>query len=301
VVELEIDGEVVACTEKHDVEYITKSRNQRHFNAAAGTPFTVYPLSDVGVTETAFKTSHLPDGTAVKMPADTFLETATLLELLQQPLPGAAVSNISSRISLQDFVSAITVWKEQTSTSPSGRHLGHYKLLVRTYENKNALPEIRAAAGDILNLMVGMLDLASDKGFILERWTKVINVMIYKQPGVYLLEKLRIIHLFEADYNFIIGTIFGRRVLYSGVDNGTLHSSQWAQPGRQCSDVVTLRELTLGFAKMTKTPLAGFENDASACYDRIVMNLVSVLSTEWGFLRDLSVSKNKPFSAWCTI
>jgi hypothetical protein len=264
------------------VEHITKNRNQRHFNAAAGTPFTVYPLSDVGVTEIAFKTSHLPDGSAVKMPADTFLETATLLELLQQPLPGAAFSNISSRVSLQDFVSAITVWKERTSTSPSGRHLGHYKLLVRTYENKNALPEIRAAAGDILNLMVGMLDLASEKGFTVERWIKVINVMICKQPGVYLLEKLRIIHLFEADYNFIIGTIFGRRALHSGGDNGTLHSSQWAQPGRQCSDVVTLRELTLGVAKMTKTPLAGFENDASACYDRIVMNLMSAVFDRMG-------------------
>jgi hypothetical protein len=34
-----------------------------------------------------------------------------------------------------------------------------------------------------------------------------------------------------------------------------------------------MRELTLAVAKMTKNPLAGFENDASACYDRIVMNL----------------------------
>jgi hypothetical protein len=94
---------------------------------------------------------------------------------------------------------------------------------------------------------------------------KAINVMIHKQPGIYLLEKLRIIHLFEADYNFVIETIFGRGALHFGVDNGTLHSSQWGQPGRQCSDVVTLRELTLGVAKMTKTPLAGFENDASVC------------------------------------
>ena len=53
--------------------------------------------------------------------------------------------------------------------------------------------------------------------------------MIYKQPGVYLMKKLRVIHLFEADYNFInfiIGTVFGRRAMYSGVDNHTLHSSQ---------------------------------------------------------------------------
>ena len=121
------------------------------------------------------------------------------------------------------------------------------------------------------------MDLASEKGFILERWIKVINVMTCKKPGVHLIEKLRVIHLFEADYNFIIGTVFGRRAMYSGVDNHTLHQSQWAKPGRQCSDVVIMRELTLGMSKMTKTPLAGFENDASACYDRIVMNLVSAV------------------------
>jgi hypothetical protein len=35
-------------------------------------------------------------------------------------------------------------------------------------------------------------------------------------------------------------------------------------------------------AKLTKTPLAGFENDASACYDRIVMNLAAVVFQRMG-------------------
>ena len=42
------------------------------------------------------------------------------------------------------------------------------------------------------------------------------------------MSKLRMIHLFEADYNLIIGLIFGCRAMYSGVDNKTLHTSQWA-------------------------------------------------------------------------
>jgi hypothetical protein len=130
-VELIIDGETIAYTKKREVERETKQRNKRHFNAAAGTPFTVYPLADVGTTATAFKSTHLPNGTEVKMPADTFLETNMLLDLLKRPLPGAAESMISSRISLQDFISAIKVWNERTSTSPSGHHLGHYKLLVK--------------------------------------------------------------------------------------------------------------------------------------------------------------------------
>jgi hypothetical protein len=96
------------------------------------------------------------------------------------------------------------------------------------------------------------------------------------------MKKLRVIHLFEADYNFIIGTIFGRHTMYSGVDNNTLRSSQWAQPGRRCSDVVVMRELTLAVSKLSKTPFARFENDASACFNRIIMNLVSAIFDRMG-------------------
>jgi hypothetical protein len=117
----------------------------------------------VGVSSTKFKTSHLPDGTEVKMPVDTFLETVTVLDLLKRPLPGAAKATISSRITLQDFTSAIKAWKERTSTSPSGRHLGHYKLLVKTYEDKTSSKDLKAVAGQILKLMVDMMDLASDR------------------------------------------------------------------------------------------------------------------------------------------
>ena len=98
-------------------------------------------------------------------------------------------------------------------------------------ENSIAPEEFRKAARDIMIMVVQVLDLASKKSFILERWSELINVMIYKNPGTYLIEKLCVIHLFEADYNFVIGTIFGRRTLYSCIDNPTLHSSQWAQPG----------------------------------------------------------------------
>ena len=39
--------------------------------------------------------------------------------------------------------------------------------------------------------------------------------MIQKKLGLFLLEKLRNIHLFEADYNWILGFVFGRRMVYT--------------------------------------------------------------------------------------
>jgi hypothetical protein len=223
----------------------------------------------------------VPDGREVRLSADTFLETRTLLELIQAAEPPTN-PNISAKISRNDFISAIAVWNENTSTSLSGRHLWHCKLLVNVLTDLDSKPDIKTKAMEIIDLFVSLLNLASTKGFALDRWKKVNNVMICKKPGVCLINKLRVIHLFEADCNFGIGLVFGRRALCSGVKHKTLHSSQWALPGRQCADVVVLRELTLGMATMLKISLGGFENDAAACYGRLVMNMMGAAFERMG-------------------
>ena len=75
---------------------------------------------------------------------------------------------------------------------------------MKTFRDPHAAPKIKEAAGEILHLMVDILDLASEKGFILDRWTMVVNVMIYQKTGVFLMSKLWVVHLFEADYDLII-------------------------------------------------------------------------------------------------
>jgi hypothetical protein len=113
-------------------------------------------------------------------------------------------------------------------------------MLVAIFKDKFAQPALNTKAATILQLLVTLLSFASAKGFALDRWKTVINVMIYKKPGVHLINRLCVIHLFEADYNFVSGLIFGRRALYSGIENATIYPSQWAQPGQQCADVVVM-------------------------------------------------------------
>lgn len=55
--------------------------------------------------------------------------------------------------------------------------------------------------------------------------------MIYKTPGCLELEKLRVIHLFEAGFNLVIGILFDRRAMYHQQDNKTTHKGQFSQPG----------------------------------------------------------------------
>ena len=106
--------------------------------------------------------------------------------------------------------------------------------------------------------------------------------MINKKTDSFLLNQLRVIHLFEADYNLIIGIIFGRYMIHCVCDNQTFHPSQWGRPNRECEDVLMLKELTYQVATMSRTDLATFDNDASACYDRIVTRFALLCCRAYG-------------------
>jgi hypothetical protein len=56
----------------------------------------------------------------------------------------------------------------------------------------------------IQQLIHGLAMTAATHGFYLRCWIQVINVMIYKKPGVIELDKLRVIRLFEADFNLSV-------------------------------------------------------------------------------------------------
>lgn len=51
--------------------------------------------------------------------------------ILQQLNDGQNSNAIDINISYKEFTTGFKKWRENTSTSPSGRHLGHYKALLR--------------------------------------------------------------------------------------------------------------------------------------------------------------------------
>jgi hypothetical protein len=187
----------------------------------------------------------------------------------------------SEHIHFEDFTKGLQRWREATSTSPSGRHLGTYKTLLAVYFDKahefKELPEpasaltIQAKAEKILRVIHGLASTAARKGFYLKRWLRVINVMIYKEPGNFKLEKLRVIHLFEADFNITVGILFGRRAMYHAKQHKLIHENQGGRLGSDCMDVAFTKVLHFTMAHLTKTPLGLFESDAESCFDRIVM------------------------------
>ena len=55
------------------------------------------------------------------------------LEHLQRVTP---TDKFNERVTIKDFKKAMRMWKERTSTSPSSRHLGHYKVCVCQRDRK---------------------------------------------------------------------------------------------------------------------------------------------------------------------
>jgi hypothetical protein len=55
----------------------------------------------------------------------------------------------------------------------------------------------------LLGCLSKFLHIALNSGIALTRWQNAVNVMLEKDPGVPNVNCLSIIHLFEADYNFL--------------------------------------------------------------------------------------------------
>jgi hypothetical protein len=129
-------------------------------------------------------------------------------------------------------------------------------------------------AAQLLKMIHGLASSAARYGFYLHRWIHVMHIMIYKKPGCIELDKLRVIHLFEADFNLMIGILFGRRAMYHQVAKKLLNQAQYGRAGDECPDASITKVLHNLTAMLTHTPMGQFESNATACFDREVMCFV---------------------------
>ena len=107
--------------------------------------------------------------------------------------------------------------------------------------------------------------------------------MIGKDPGVPSINCLRIIHLFEADYNFILKIVWGSRLVQRAVSNNLLHPCQHGTvPLHTTMDAIMLTQLSNDLCRVCKINIARFDNDASACYDRIIVALAILAARRCG-------------------
>ena len=57
------------------------------------------------------------------------------------------------------------------------------------------------------------MQVVTQSGLAVSRWSNATNVLIEKDAGSPQINRLRIIHLFEADFNFFLKLQWGKRLI----------------------------------------------------------------------------------------
>ena len=211
------------------------------------------------------------------------MEHIIIKELAMPEEIRALSEKISYEVMEEDFISSFKGWKECTSTSPLGHHLGHYKAMINNPDRKQE-PEQHKQEIDMVALMVNMINILLKYGFAPHRWCKLITMMIKKDPGNPHIEWLRVIHLFKADYNFSLKLLWGHRLVYQGEDNKCFgHQQYGSRPQHQAIDAVHKKMLTYDLSRTMHLALLIFDNDASGCFNRIIVALATIAALQLAF------------------
>jgi hypothetical protein len=116
-------------TNPREIATVVATMNTKQYNQAEITPFGSAPLAQAvgrrGDTNTA---DRILRGHTNNLPPCQFPETSRVMDTLARPYPKADLP--SAIITEDDFISSCKAAKESTSSSPSGRHIGHYKAIV---------------------------------------------------------------------------------------------------------------------------------------------------------------------------
>jgi len=109
-----------------------------------------------------------------------------------------------------------------------------------------------------------------------ERWRHMLNVMLEKVAGNCAVEKLRIIMLFEADFNNINKWI-GRAVMHNAERHNNIAPEQYSSCNHKAAGMQCLnKRLFYDYIRVMHIPAALCSNDAKSCYDHIIL-LVAAL------------------------
>ncbi len=162
---------------------------------------------------------------------DCFPGVKEFVASMAMPQPLQNITLMDTEIKEEDFRKGIKGWKESTSTSPSGRHLGHYKA---------ALQDTKLTRGYQM-----MTNLPVCHGFAPLWWQQAVSVMIEKDPSSPKIMRLRIFHLFEADYNLFLKLIWGSRLVWQAEDYGLFGNDMHDScKGRSTMDLLSKKILT---------------------------------------------------------
>jgi exonuclease III len=272
-----------------EVERFILERNRKHFSQARDTPLATATITNlIGFGGTTSVADKLLKGTETIRTITTNPSGRAILEQCRRINPVQPAG-----ISLEEFKDSFRKWRVGTSTSPSGRHLSHQHTLFQPHgidELVEPKEHEQAEKSRDANWYVqhAIVSYGIEHGYSFQRWKQVVNAMIEKEPGNPQLHRLRVIHLYESDYNALLG-IKMRQVVHRAEDTNSLHRGTYgSRANRQATDPTFLEVLQYDYASLTRWPEIKFSNDATSCYDRIIPSVSNVIARSMGLHKNIA-------------
>ena len=248
-------NETITLHDKSEIEKAVMTDHKIKFQQVWDTPFMLQPLYDMlgplGLNPAAEEILH---GT-FKIPEDLDEDTKTVIKHMKMDesiLQNGAIRNGCTTKEFQQF------WKkprEKISSSLSGLHNGHY---------------IAAAQDTYLSRLTATLSsLPWQMGVPTRRWTTSLIVEIEKRSGERRLDKLRTIHLLEADFNTGTKLIFNKRMLGNARTHNLIPDPQYQRKGSRSVEAVIFKKLFFDLLRLQQRPGSVVSNDLRSCFDRI--------------------------------
>jgi len=242
-------------TDVGQMEDLLLEHSRQHFRHAHGTPYTQPPLSELlgfsGIT---------PFGDSIyqghPLPEDLTLDPATALLLTHQRRLLPPTESNSHPLEFEPLMNGIQKRPEQTTTSPSGWHLGIYKSLLKDKPPKDPPKDLppHTYGQDVMRYIYQLLQLALRHTHVYQRWCTVWNMYLEKKPGNPRINLLRTLHLFEADYNLLLKWHSSKGFMTKAEQNNTLQDNQGgSRPGRSAIYLACKKMVIFDYVYLTQT------------------------------------------------
>jgi hypothetical protein len=173
------DPEVIA---DHIANY-----NMQHFSQAKHTPLA--SISQSNQQPQDFDTNHRLEN------QQSYSQTKRDISAITQQF----IENISKNpahigtdtVAPEEWIKRFKRWKETTTTSPSGLHLGHYKALFSPHtfsfeEESKQKQDLDCKQQELLEVTIELFNIATQNAISLNRWKTFHSIALHKDKDSYL-------------------------------------------------------------------------------------------------------------------
>ena len=253
------DGQRKETQQREKVELEIMKNNQRKITKNHATPpYGGTLLGHLGKLGGGKYVQQILEG-EYACPPNLDKYTAAYIRALKMPAAVRRAGRVSDRITPEDWKGAWAKQKERTSSSVSGIHFGHYKAAIQDER--------------LCKIDADMADIAFTSGFVTSRWKRSVDIMIPKKVKSSDVKDLRIIVLYEADYN-TINKIISKRTMRHAESNGTIPiEHEGGRKNRKAINHPVNKSLTITALTQQRQPAVFVGCDVSSCFDLIAHNM----------------------------